>query len=202
MPRMRPARRSGWNRSKSASFSPVEAKAIGLADDLLDRQRGAAAGVAVELGEDDAVERERLVERLGRGDRVLAGHGVDDEERVVRVDRLGDAADLVHQLVVDGQAAGGVDDDDVATDACGPRRRPCAHASTGIGRLAEDRHVDLAAEGAQLLDGGGALEVGADQQRVAALLLEPAGQLGRVGGLARALEAGHQHDGRRLATRR
>ena len=36
-----------------------------LADDLLHRQRGAAAGVAVELGEDDAVERERLVERLG-----------------------------------------------------------------------------------------------------------------------------------------
>ena len=31
-----------------------------LADDLLDRQRGAAAGVAVELGEDDAVEREGL----------------------------------------------------------------------------------------------------------------------------------------------
>jgi hypothetical protein len=32
----------------------------GLADDLLDRQRGAAAGVAVELGEDDAVELEGL----------------------------------------------------------------------------------------------------------------------------------------------
>ena len=31
-----------------------------LADDLLDRERRAAAGVAVELGEDDAVERERL----------------------------------------------------------------------------------------------------------------------------------------------
>ena len=29
-------------------------------DDLLDRQGGATAGVAVELGEDDAVERERL----------------------------------------------------------------------------------------------------------------------------------------------
>jgi hypothetical protein len=34
----------------------------GLADDLLDRQGGAAAGVAVELGEDDAVEGEGLVE--------------------------------------------------------------------------------------------------------------------------------------------
>ena len=30
MPRMRLARRSGWNRSKSSTFSPVEAKAMGL----------------------------------------------------------------------------------------------------------------------------------------------------------------------------
>ena len=37
----------------------------GLADDLLDRQRGATAGVAVELGEDHAVEGERGVEGLG-----------------------------------------------------------------------------------------------------------------------------------------
>ena len=37
-----------------------------LADDLLDRQRRTTAGVAVELGQDHAVERERLVEGLGR----------------------------------------------------------------------------------------------------------------------------------------
>ncbi len=37
----------------------------GPADDLLHRERRAAAGVAVELGEDDAVELERLVEGLG-----------------------------------------------------------------------------------------------------------------------------------------
>ncbi len=85
-----------------------------LADDLLDRQRGTAACVAVELGEDDAVEAELVVEGLGDGDRVLAGHGVDDEEDVVGVDRLGDLTDLLHQLLVDGQTAGGVDDDDVA----------------------------------------------------------------------------------------
>ena len=54
----------------------------------------------------------------------------------------------------------------------------------------------LAAQRAQLLDGGGALEVGADEQRITALGLEPAGQLGRRGGLAGALQTGHQHDGR------
>ena len=62
----------------------------------------------------------------------------------------------------------------------------------------EHRHVDLLGQRAQLLHGGRALEVGADEHRVAALLLEPAGQLGRGGGLARALEAGHEHHGGRL----
>ena len=38
-----------------------------------------------------------------------------------------------------------------------------------IGRLGEDGHVDLATERAQLLDGGGALQVGADEDRVATL---------------------------------
>jgi len=50
-----------------------------------------------------------------------------------------------------------------------------------------------------LLDGGGALEVGSDQEWIAALLLEPAGQLGRGGRLARALQAGQQDDRRRTA---
>ena len=68
-----------------------------------------------------------------------------------------------------------------------------------VGRLGEDGDPGLAAQHPQLLDGGRPLEVGTDQQRVAALLLEPAGQLGRGGGLARALEAGQQDDRRRSA---
>ena len=67
----------------------------------------------------------------------------------------------------------------------------------GVGRLAEDGHAGLAAEHPQLLDGGRALEVGADEQRVAALLLEPARQLARGGRLAGALEPGEEDDGRR-----
>jgi hypothetical protein len=73
--------------------------------------------------------------------------------------------------------------------------RPSRRDSSRPRAEAFHRHVDLATEGAQLLDGGRALQVGADQQRVAALRLEPAGQLGGVRGLARALQAGHEHDG-------
>jgi len=138
------------------------------------------------------------VEGLGGLHRVLAGHGVDDQERVVGLDLLGDVPDLAHQLLVDGQAAGGVHDDHVPAEAGGLLHARLGHLDGVLG-LAEDGDVDGRAEGAELLDGGRTLEIRADQQRVAALLLEPAGQLGRGRGLAGALEAGEQHDGRGLA---
>src|SRR5436190_2242357 len=69
--------------------------------------------------------------------------------------------------------------------------------ANAMARRAEHGHVHLSAQRAQLLDGGGALEVGADEQRIAALLLEPTGELARVRRLAGALEARHQHDCRR-----
>ena len=56
-----------------------------LADDFLHRQRRATARVAVDLGEDHAVETDRVVERLGDVHRFLTGHRVDDEQRVVRL---------------------------------------------------------------------------------------------------------------------
>ena len=60
--------------------------------DFLDRQGRAAAGVAVELGQDDAVEFQGVVERLGAVDGVLAGHGVADEVDLVRLDERGRSA--------------------------------------------------------------------------------------------------------------
>ena len=50
--------------------------------DVLHGQRGAASGVAVELGHDEAVERDALLERHGDVDRLLAGHRVEDEQDV------------------------------------------------------------------------------------------------------------------------
>ena len=85
-----------------------------LAGDRLHRERGAAAGVAVELGEDDAVQVEAVVERLGRADGVLADHGVDDQQDVAGVGAPIDLGQLLHERLVDGEAAGGVEDDDVA----------------------------------------------------------------------------------------
>src|SRR4249919_888965 len=81
MSRMREAIRSGWKRSKSVIFSPAEANMTGLP---------VTAGIAVELGEDDAVVPDALLEGEGRGDGVLADHRVDDEEHLVGVDGVTD----------------------------------------------------------------------------------------------------------------
>ena len=78
--------------------------------DLGDGQRGTAASVAVELGEHNAGDVDALLERLRGHHRVLADHRVDDEQHLVGVDRLANVRGLAHQLRVDAQAAGGVDD--------------------------------------------------------------------------------------------
>ena len=56
------------------------------AGDGRDRERRAAAGVAVDLGEDQAGDRDGRGERLGDADGLLAGHRVDDEQRLDRLD--------------------------------------------------------------------------------------------------------------------
>ena len=90
------------------------------AGDRADRERGAAAGVAVDLGQDEAGDRDGAGEALGDGHGLLAGHRVHDQQRLDRAwSPSATAADLVHERVVDGQAAGGVDDHDVAADALG-----------------------------------------------------------------------------------
>ena len=77
---------------------------------LLHRERGTTARVAVELREHHAAQRHGRGERLGDTDGLLAGHRVDDEQHVVRRDRVGHRRQLAHQVVVDLQTTGGVDD--------------------------------------------------------------------------------------------
>ena len=88
----------------------------GLAGDVANGDRRAAACVAIHLGEDDAGEAEALMKVLRRVDGVLAGHGVGDEEDFRWVEELFELLHLAHQLFVDVEAAGGVDDEGVAGD--------------------------------------------------------------------------------------
>ena len=111
----------------------------GLAGDRLDRQRGAAAGVAVQLGEDHPVQVQAVVERLGGADRVLADHRVDDQQDVRRVDAPVDLGQLLHQRLVDRQPARGVEDDDVASALGGDAHRLLADVGRAAAGLGVDR---------------------------------------------------------------
>ncbi len=107
----------GGRRSKASSFSPVEAKRIGFPACRLDRKRRAAASVAVELRTRSSPSKfARSAEGLGDRDRLLAR-----SSRRARAARRGASsacgcrASSSISVLVDVQAPGGVDDQDVAT---------------------------------------------------------------------------------------
>ena len=138
------------------------------AGNRLNGKRRAAASVAVELRQNNAVEFERVVKRLGAVDRVLPGHRVDDEVNLVGLDFALDLVQLRHQLFVDVQAPGGVEDNDVDALVLRLFQRATANVDR-VFRFAvdEDRNAELTAQHFQLIDSGGTLQVGGDEHRFA-----------------------------------
>ena len=195
--------RSGWNSSSASSFSPTDANRIGLpvtarTESAAPPRASPSSFVRITPSKSTA-----SLELLGDVDGVLAGHRVEHHQHVVRLGRVAHAHELVHQVAVDVQAAGGVDDHDVAAlrgrglDAVArDRDRIAARAAL------EDRHVDLPAERLELLDGGGALQVAGHERRLQALLGEQVRELAGRGRLARALQAAEQDHRRRLGGHR
>ena len=78
------AKSSASNGRRSSSASPMPISLTGMPSSPRDRQRDPALGGAVELGEHDPVDRHRLGEQLGLAQAVLAGGGVDGQQRLVR----------------------------------------------------------------------------------------------------------------------
>ena len=179
-----------------------------------DRQAGhvphgqgrAAAGIAVELGQDDAGDVDALLERVRGGDGVLADHGVDDEEDLVGIDGVADLGRLLHHLGVDAEAPRGVDDDDrveLGLRLLEGGLRDLDGIALGLLVLArdaglggEDRDPRPLSDHRQLGDGVGALKVRGDEHGRLARGLEVARELARERRLARALEPREHDDGR------
>ena len=116
-----------------------------------------------------------------------------------RLGLVADAPELGHQLLVDVQAAGSVEDDGVG--AVGRALLDAvAHDLHRIrSSLPVDGHLDLAAELLELVDRGGALQVGGDEPRRPPFLAQQQRELCGRGRLARALEPREQDHGRRPA---
>ena len=171
-----------------------------FAGDGDDRQRRTTAGVTVEFGQDGAVETDLLTELLRRRDSVLTDHRVDDEQDILRLHGIANPTQFIHQLRVDGQAAGCVDDDDVVQGALGMSTRLAGHLhriTNPIPRLrGEDGNVRPLPHHAQLIHGVGTLQVRGHQQRRVTVGLQVSGEFARKRRLARTLQAGEQNEGR------
>ncbi len=110
---------------------------------------------------------------------------------------------LVHEGLVEAEAAGGVDDEDVAAEVAGFAEGFAGEAEDFGGAVllvrGELAFVEVDAGGfgddGELLAGGGAVDVDGDEHGAVAALFEPLGELGGGGGFAGALEAGHEDDG-------
>ena len=152
----------------------------GLVNHGADGEGGTATSVAIEFGEHHAVEVETIVEGLGRVDGVLTRHGVHHEEGFMRMHRRFDAGNLVHHLLIDGQTAGGIDDDHALVLRLGVLDGMLGDLDrVFVALFAIHLHLDLLTEGLQLLDGGGTIHVTGDEQHLlAALAFQIIGQLG------------------------
>ncbi|MNZ69798.1 hypothetical protein D3C78_881120 [compost metagenome] len=170
-----------------------------LAGDGTYRKRGTATGITVDLGQHHAGQRQGFTEGLGGIGGVLAGHGIDHEQGFNRLDRGMQRLDFVHHVGVDVQTAGGVDNDHVDELELGLANRRFGNGHrllADIGR--EEGHANVVGQRFQLLDRSRAVDVGRNHHHALLLaLLEEARQLTGGGGLARALQTGHQHHGRR-----
>ena len=172
-----------------------------LAGDGAHRKCRAAAGIAIGARQHDASDADALVERLGDVDRVLTGKAIGDEQRLVRARDIAHFDGFAHQLVVDVDAAGGVEQHHVVTaearridrplhiaaasarrrspacqrrSVCSPSTRNCSCAA-GSRRVSSRRHPHLFL-----------VAVG-----------EPLGDLRRRRRSAGALQADHHHGDRR-----
>ncbi len=175
----------------------------GLSGDLANGKRRATTGVTIHLGEYHARERQFLVELVGRLHRVLAGHGVGNEEDLLRIEDLLQRLHLVHQLLVDVQPAGGVNDEHVAGVidglAAGFLHQP--FDSRGV-RFLDLAFVEMGLDGLgyhlELLACRRTVNVNRDQHGPVSALLEPVRQFARGSGLAGTLQTRHQHNCGRL----
>ena len=163
-----------------------------------DGKRRAAARIAVELRQNDAGDAEALVKFSGGANGVLADHGVGDEENFGGREIALELRELVHQFVVDVQAAGGVDENYVA----GGEFRFAHRAANNFERLVGARAGPAGSAGGfrdlrELLARGGAIDVGGNDERPVAVFAEPFAEFAGGGRFAGALQADDHPDGRR-----
>jgi len=131
-----------------------------------------------------------LLEGLGYLDGALAGGGVGDEDGFLGGEGGADLAELVEEGLVEVEASGGVEDEDLDAVFVG-LGAGAGDDLEGVFFLgpAVDGDVEALAQDLELLHGGRAGEIARHQGDALALALEAEAELGGGGGLAGAVEA-------------
>ncbi len=197
MPRMRWAMRSGWNLSKFSSFSPVEAKRIGLPVTALTESaappRASPSSLVMTTPSNSAASAKDSATPTASWP-VIASTTRRTSCGCVFLRIF--ASSAIRSWSMWRRPA-------VSTMSTSRRSvRACCSAhsamSTGslVGALLVDVGAGALADRDQLLDRGGPVDVAGGDRHVLAVLLQEHRQLGAGGGLAGALQAGHQDHGR------
>ena len=108
MPRMREGDAVRMERLQRFGFLADAEEFNRLAGNMANRQRRAAAGVAVHFGQHHAGQRQRFVKGFGGIRRILAGHRIDDEQGFNRINGGVDVLNFVHHRFVNVQTTGGI----------------------------------------------------------------------------------------------
>ena len=107
------------------------------------------------------------------------------------LDHLGE---LAHELGRGMEATGGIDEDQIASQAVSLVQHVVAHAGRIASTLALDHgHAGALAPNIELLDGGGAERIGATDHNLLSTVRHVAGDLSHRGGLASPVDAYKQH---------
>jgi hypothetical protein len=182
MPRIRPATRANAQEQDR------------LPRRLAQRERGAAARVAVHLGEHQPFQIDALREDLADAHRFLPRHPVHHQQHVVGARGAIQLLELDHQRLVHVLAPRGVQHHEVEPAHApllerpgGDRPRRAAFRRAPEGGARHGRQL------LELLDRGRPVDVGAREQHALAAAPQPLRELARERGLARALQPGEQH---------
>ena len=166
-----------------------------LARHRLHREGSSSPRVTVELCEDRPGDSDNVIEGLREVSSLLSRHGIDDKQDLVGLHDVLDILKLRHEVLINNLPARSVDNHGIKSIFLGVLKG-LASNRPGIllGALLEHLAADLASEGLELLDGGGAVDVASDEQHLAGrvLLLAVEGKLGSRSRLTRTLQTSHK----------
>jgi hypothetical protein len=172
----------------------------GLAGDGTHGEGGATAGITIELGEDEAIDPDFLIEGLGDGDGLLTGGGVGDEKSLAGFEEFVEVLEFGEEGIVEFLATGGVEDDDGVILVPGPLDGFLGDFDevgvSGIGKEAGDS--DLLGKFGELVDGCGTVEVECHQEGATSFFFEAKSKFGGGGGFTGTVEAAEKDVTRRV----